>query len=304
VVYHVIGADPTNGLRLEDGLIRWLNDGLAYLRMPLFTVLSGLVYGFRPFSQGDDSRAFLRAKVRRLLVPMLVVGTLFAVIQTLTPGTNAKVTDWRLLHIVPVAHFWFIESLFWVFLFIWFFDRSAWLSKPMSYALALAGSVAVYLGIKGTHFLSVDGAIYLLPYFLAGLGIARFDAHQKLRSHWVQTILLLLAVLAIYRLGVPVSNPDRRTVWILIAGLSLCGLTLSFQVKWHWLSRVGTASYAIYLYHVFFTAGTRIFLEKAGLAFIHLQISLGLITGIIGPMIINELFKKHGLTAILLLGKN
>lgn len=87
VLYHVIGADASLGLRVEDGPVRWLNDGLAYLRMPLFTFLSGLVYGLRPFA--GNSRAFLVGKVRRLLIPMLFVGTLFAVLQALIPGTNS-----------------------------------------------------------------------------------------------------------------------------------------------------------------------------------------------------------------------
>lgn len=80
VRYHVLGPFPSSGLRVADGLVRWFNDGLAYLPMPLFTVLSGLVYGLRPFATGDSSQAFLLGKVRRLLIPMLVVGTAFAVV--------------------------------------------------------------------------------------------------------------------------------------------------------------------------------------------------------------------------------
>jgi len=43
VLYHVVGSDPAQGLMLADGWLRWLNDGLAYLRMPLFTFLSGWI---------------------------------------------------------------------------------------------------------------------------------------------------------------------------------------------------------------------------------------------------------------------
>jgi len=58
VRYHVIGADPWQGLCIADGPVRWLNDGIAYLRMPLFTILSGLVYGLRPFAPADSSKVF------------------------------------------------------------------------------------------------------------------------------------------------------------------------------------------------------------------------------------------------------
>ena len=78
VAYHVIGATPSIGLKLSDGLLRELNDDLAYIRMPLFTFLSGFVYALRPYA-GNWS-AYLKGKATRLLVPMLFVGTLFALL--------------------------------------------------------------------------------------------------------------------------------------------------------------------------------------------------------------------------------
>ncbi len=304
VLYHVIGADPGNGLRVADGPVRWLNDGLAYLRMPLFTVLSGLVYGLRPFAPSDSSRAFLLGKVRRLLIPMLVVGTLFALLQAATPGANRAVTDWRLLHIEPVAHFWFIESLFWVFLLVWWLERSAVMLKPSGFALVGAASVVLYLTVRGPHLLGIEGAIYLLPYFLAGLGVARFGAWRHLQHPGLQLGLLLLGLLAVVSMGMPVPNPDRRTVWILLAGLALCGLCLSLRLEWRWLARIGTASYAIYLFHVFFTAASRIALEKAGLAIFPLQLSLGLLLGLLGPILIDTYASRRPWSALLLLGKS
>ena len=47
--YHVVGLDPASGLRLPlDSHYRAFNDMLAYIRMPLFTILSGVVYAMRP----------------------------------------------------------------------------------------------------------------------------------------------------------------------------------------------------------------------------------------------------------------
>ena len=114
VLYHVVGDRPANGLRVDEGPVRWLNDGLAYLRMPLFTFLSGWVYGMRPMEGAFGQ--FVKGKARRLLVPMLSVGTLFALVQACIPGSNAAVQNWYALHIQPVAHYWYLESLFWVFL--------------------------------------------------------------------------------------------------------------------------------------------------------------------------------------------
>ena len=304
VLYHVIGADPGSGLRVADGPVRWLNDGLAYLRMPLFTVLSGLVYGLRPFHRGGDSRAFLMGKVRRLLAPMLVVGTIFALLQAAIPGTNREIGDWRLLHIEPVGHFWFLESLFWVFLLVWLLERSACLSRPRNYALACCAAVVLYLNVRGPRLFGIEGAIYLLPYFLAGLAVSRFGGWPLLRRPLLVGALLALALLAIAQLGVPAPNPDRRTVWILLAGLSLCGLCLGLRLEWAWLARIGTASYAIYLFHVFFTAASRIALEKAGLDVFLLQVALGLLLGLLGPIWVDQLASRKPWSALLLVGKS
>ena len=116
VAFHVVGDTANSGLKIEEGVFREINDFLALIRMPLFTFLSGWVYALRPFS--GNGLAFLKSKVRRLILPMLVVGTVFAVLQSQIPGANSKTVDWTELHLIPVAHYWFLESIFTIFLFV------------------------------------------------------------------------------------------------------------------------------------------------------------------------------------------
>jgi len=305
VVYHVIGADPAHGLRVADGLVRWVNDGLAYLRMPLFTFLSGLVYGLRPFSlaTAGDSQAFLQGKARRLLLPMLFVGTAFALLQALTPGTNSSIGPWYLLHVQPVAHFWFVESLFWVFVGVWALERWRLMRSARGMAAVLALSVLVYLNIRGVAWFGLEGAIYLTPYFLAGLAASRFELTASLAGTGTKLGLALLALVCMVALGLPVPNPDRRTLLILVTGLALCLWTLS----WAWtnprLASVGRYSYAIFLFHVFFTAATRIVLQRLGVHDVYLHIALGTLAGVAGPMVLERGLVRFRWPALLLLGK-
>jgi surface polysaccharide O-acyltransferase-like enzyme len=302
VLYHVIGADASLGLRVEDGPVRWLNDGLAYLRMPLFTFLSGLVYGLRPFA--GNSRAFLVGKVRRLLIPMLFVGTLFAVLQALIPGTNSRVGPWYLLHVNPVAHFWFLESLFWVFLVIWALERWNLIRDVKGYLLALTLACALYLTVRGWFMLGIEGAIYLMPYFLFGLAFSRFALKPYLTSAWVRGGLLILAIVAVIWMGMPVSNPDRRTVAMLAVGLSLCMLSLSLARVVPWLAAIGRHSYAIYLFHVFFTPALRIALNLMQIKLLPIDILLGLAIGLAGPIVLDRVASRFKWPALLLLGKS
>ena len=302
VAYHVVGADASLGLQVADGPVRWLNDGMAYLRMPLFTFLSGLVYGLRPF--GGNSRVFLSGKMRRLLVPMLVVGTVFAALQAVTPGTNSSAGPWYLWHVQPIAHFWFVESLFWVFVLVWALERRSWLQTAQGFAMVFALACGLYLSVRGWHWFGMEGAIYLLPYFLGGLAATRFSLRVPLAKPWVKAMLLLCAVGAVVWMGVPVSNPDRRTVWMLLSGLSLCLLCLSFGWANRHLAGIGRYSYAIYLFHVFFTAAARIALDRLQVDAMPIDLVAGVVLGLAGPMALERLASRFKWSAVLLLGKS
>lgn len=302
VAYHVVGADASFGLQVADGPLRWLNDGMAYLRMPLFTFLSGLVYGLRPF--GGNSRAFLNGKARRLLVPMLVVGTTFAALQAAMPGTNSSAGPWYLWHVWPVAHFWFVESLFLVFVLLWALERAALLKTGQSFAVVFALACGLYLSVRGWHWFGIEGAIYLLPYFLAGLAATRFSLRVPLAKPWVKAALLVCGAGAVVWMGVPVSNPDRRTVLMLLSGLSLCMLCLSFGWANRPLAGIGRHSYAIYLFHVFFTAASRIALDRLQLDAMLIQLAVGVVLGLAGPMVFERLAIRFKWPATLLLGKS
>jgi fucose 4-O-acetylase-like acetyltransferase len=302
VLYHVVGDSPSNGLRVSDGPVRWLNDGLAYLRMPLFTFLSGWVYALRPF-QGNLA-TFMLGKARRLLVPMLFVGTIFALLQSLVPGSNAAVHHWYLLHIEPVAHFWYLESLLWIFLGVALLDQWGNLDKPLGFAFWFMGVIGLYLTVVGPRMLGIEGAIYLAPYFLLGLALSRFDAWALITRKGVTLFLMGVALFAILRMGLPKPNPDRKTMDMLLAGLCLCVLVLRVPLKDAWWAKVGASSYAIYLFHVFFTAASRIATEKTGMSWLPLQLVLGGVLGVVGPMWVESLAGRSRLTGLLMLGKS
>ena len=53
VMGHVIGSASDGGMKVsEDSFLRYLYFTFEYLRMPLFTVISGWVYALRPSSFG------------------------------------------------------------------------------------------------------------------------------------------------------------------------------------------------------------------------------------------------------------
>ena len=72
VSLHVIGHSPEVGMRLEEGsLLRYTADSWLFVRMPLFTFISGLVYALRPVRR-EHLPDFYSKKLRRLGIPLRI----------------------------------------------------------------------------------------------------------------------------------------------------------------------------------------------------------------------------------------
>lgn len=291
VAYHVIGGGPGTGLHVPAH--HWasrLDEWLSLLRMPLFSLLSGWVYALRPVRGWAPS--FARGKVRRLLVPMLLVGTGFAVLQAFTPGVNAAPPDWWLLHIKPVAHYWFLEALFWIFVVTMLLEQLRLLDRPATFAMVGAVVVAVHVTSPLPVYLGLEGAVTLLPFFL--LGVAAFRFQGALLRPRVVIPFALLAVVAVADLS---TIPELRLTRIqtfpkLLASVGMCLLLLYLQPKQRWLAWIGRWSFGIYLFHATFTAAARIALYHLGVVELPVVFVLALLAGLAGPIVLTAVLRE------------
>ena len=293
VVFHTVGADRNSGLRIPDehGL-RLFNDVLAYVRMPLFSFLSGYVYALRPVS-GSGLR-FIKGKVRRLLVPMLLVGTLFAILQANVPGSNFNQYDWRLLHIVPVAHYWFLESLFIVFAVILLLERAHWLGDGARFAGVWLAAAALFVMDPFPRYFGLSGATYLFPFVL--LGIA---CHRSL-GRWPDAVALPWIGLALVSLagltwGLTSELPRTTSVLGLAFGTCACLLLFRSRVESTMFAAIGRYSFAIFLFHSVFSAASRIVLGRFGQFPTSLLMACGIVAALIGPIVVERLLRRSGL---------
>jgi len=302
VSYHVIGSNDTNGLRLSDGLYRELNDVFLFIRMPLFTFLSGFIYAFRPYE--SNAKKYINGKAKRLLIPMLTVGTAFAITQYLVPGSNESISSWYTLHIIPVAHFWFIESIFLIFILMIPLEKYGVLSHKLSFLFVFILSALLFISNINIQYFSLSGFIYLLPFFLLGLAVKRFNLllFLNIKILSVASTLLVFLLISIFTGFIEVDS-KRSLLSLFIGGVS-CYLLLGVKFESKFLAKIGLFSYSIYLYHVFFTAGSRIIFLKLGISDINLLFILSLSTGVIGPIFIENKFNNFRLTRLTLLGKS
>ena len=297
VLFHVVGDTPDAGLRFShDHPLQFFNQVLTYLRMPLFGCIAGYVYATRPCV---DWTPFLRSKARRLLLPLLTVGGLFALLQAFTPGVNTTSrTTWTLL-VLPTAHFWFLQALFVVFIAVAVLERLGLLRTIPRTLVVAAIASGVSMASHPPAWFSIDGAIYLMPYFLLGV-VARKSPPPP---RWILGALLL--VFAVIAAAVLTSDrplwPRHSWVSLVLGGL---GTWLLISLPWQQraLAVLGSASYAIFLFHVFFTAASRMALHALGVESGVVLVGAGMVAGVVGPMLTERIILRSRRASTLLLG--
>ena len=310
VAYHVIGPDPLTGMRVGDhSLYRTaLANGPELWRMPMFTFLSGFVYAHRPVSAGNVG-PFVAKKARRLLIPLVVVSTIAALVQSVVPSTNAPIDLhdlWR-IYIWPFGVYWYLHALFLIFLVMVVLDRFALVATTRRFAVAFLASVALFFAAPhapGTFGLGY--AIYLLPFFLWGVGVNRFG--RLLEGGVGRGIAMavggagVIATILVLGFDADIAH-DRLSVFGLVVGLCVTLGVQTSRLSNSWLARLGTYSYAVYLFHVFGTAGARIVVGKV----VHVTpvvFVVSLSGGLLVPIAIALLARRNPWSRLLLLGES
>lgn len=309
VAYHVRGAGPTQGLHLgrTDTWSRII-DSLVYLRMPLFSFLSGYVYALRPLR--DHYGPFARGKARRLLIPLLVVGTAFAVLQSVSPGTNGSVADeipWYQWHIIPIRHLWFLESIFWVFLAVGLLDRYRKLERvPAVLGLGVACVAADAVVPVGNDLLGVRMALYLFPFFLAGAAAHRFAWRTAPRPAKALVLGSLVPLVAVTQLGVwgaIDAIPSRHSP--VAAALGICACLALLLTRWTWspLVWVGGFSFTIYIVHPLGGAAMRKVLDTVGVGSATLNMVAGILAGLAVGIALELVARRSKVGRLVVLGQ-
>jgi glucans biosynthesis protein C len=305
---HIIGGKLT-GMKLEeDSGWRYFYFTFEYLRMPLFTVISGFVYSLRPAGNSNLFR-FYRGKARRLLLPMVCVGTLHFMMQHFIPGTNCKLPlseIWK-IYIFPYEHFWFLQSVFLIFLvvgFIDYFKLMGSIRNWLIFFLLAAFFRNLDLPYPNDYF-SIDRFVNLMPFFLLGCGIERYPEIFTSKA-FLKTILGIFIVAIVFQQYTWFANMALNFEADKLLGLIVActGITLFFYIRRDIpiMSKIGYYAFGIYLFHVFGTAGSRIFLHELGVQNHFIVFTIGLIFGIGIPILFELLFEKSAILRRLFFG--
>ncbi|WP_137807634.1 acyltransferase family protein [Pseudomonas sp. G(2018)] len=307
VLYHVIGP-LDGGLKIDLGSpFRVIADSMVYVRMPLFTFISGYIYSIYKV-RGNDFSAYCVGKVRRLIVPLFFVGIPFSLLQAVGPGVNKDVSllDALLSFYLPVNHFWFLQAVFIIFMLVGFLQWRGLLRTPLHLYLLFVFSAVVFLmPAFPVDAFGINGAVYLLPFFVTGMICQENVGALKRSLKGIGPVVFILISIALLYIATVDREliVDRRSLVGLLVGCVSCVALLSTDMRSRLLIWLGGYSYAIFLFHVLFAATSRFALGRLGVTDESVLVLGGLLSGLIGPVLLANVFSRFSLTSVLFLGE-
>ena len=298
VLFHVLDTTNQDYVVLNAQVLH-LQESFRFLRMPLFAVIAGYVFGLRPVRLPQLGK-FFRGKGRRIGIPFLVATTLHLVCWVfLGKGETPPLSDVLMQYIAPSSYYWFCASILLLLSLAALGDVSGILaSRTWRLALLALSVIPLSFGVfSETPLLGLQGAVRLLPFFLVGIEISRSSLRDKPWPIWLVLSCVIAVVVGIATQQLSSFQSGKELGpghWTMIlAGLG--GTALLFSKGFHIpiLAKVGVYSFTVYLYH-FFTF--RIVLRLTSAVGLELPspvlVLLAFASGIVVPILLHEVASR------------
>lgn len=239
----------------------YVSQSFQWLRMPLFTAISGYLYGIRPVQPGALC-GFLLAKWKRVGVPMvtclLMMFALFVVFPQVLgmlylSGVPKNALGLARFFFVHPQTYWFLQAILWIFLLVSAVDTFWRLTSIRNWLVMLLLSIGLLVApFEFTGWFSLDGFQYLFAYFMLGMGFGRFNLSAKLFlwRNWifVLAVVLFLLIQAKLLLDLPIDIEKMSPLGV-VGSMVLTSAALFCRCDLVWLARLGREAFPIYLFH-------------------------------------------------------
>ena len=279
--------------------------------MPLFVFISGFLLRYSgqhrklPLREQHWSgkNGFVWSKVRRLLVPYVVISTVAFLPKALLSEFALRPVEFSWMSYAEmlafpmqnvIGFFWFLPMLFVIFMMVLAVSKLLGQNRcRLLHPLLLLLALAIHL-IQPLQWVESDvfgllnfaGALDYLFYFALGYYVCRFDVLKYIGRHalvegvltFVFSILLLMVL----------PNFWGKDVLAAVNGIymSICWCRIYVESGTHFLTHLFGASYAIFLFSWFpQTASQQVFLSLTG-APVWVGSLLAFVTGVYVPWVI------------------
>ena len=283
---HVIMGIRKAGIVSNGALV--LENFIWTFHVALFMFLSGYVYHLSGDWKNKNSvKKFIGYKLLNLGIPYLIFSIIYILINgVMSSAVNNefKTEDILFLWKTPVAQYWFLYALFW--LFVIFSILGQWLRNWGITVIIFL--INILLGILQLNVGILDSALSMG--FIFGLG-ASIDSISLLSKRWyvkvacvIFHIIAVLIILPTYLDKIWIGSQIEACIGI-VGSIAFIDILSNVEIIKKILLWICKYSFPIYLLHTIFTAGIRIALFKSGIDNYWIHIVSGVVLGIGIPYI-------------------
>jgi glucan biosynthesis protein C len=260
VLFHATAS--MDGTHLTDegiSALEWVMGPLILIRMPLFAAISGYVSGLRKADSSSSLRRLVAAKARRLLVPftsMLILILLVREVRhALRPGQYSMKIDPGVLvgyFVYGFEHLWFLQALFLMVVGFQVLERLGCVHTFRRWMATMITAALLVQVLPSSFIFNLHEALWLLPSFLVGVGLARFPARIYRRSTMVTCMLAAVVgfgVVILTQSVHPNLTGGRNSLIGMIAAMAAIPVIFRRRIVLPVFPTLATYSYSIYLFH-------------------------------------------------------
>lgn len=268
--------------------------------MPLFFMISGFfAYKVYRVITTQDYLEFIGKKFKRLMVPYFVISLIACPIKIymnkyaarpINPGSMFVNIALKPLEI-PIQYFWFIYTLFLIFLLVPLFRK-----VPIKVML-LISLILNLVNVNITDLFYINGVIHYLFYFYLGLLFKEYyEKYEKCRWKSMAVICSLLLLIMLNFLSI-----SGKTIYefysLATAVLGIIAfVNISFLIKNYKSIEIfkilGRYSYDIYLFSWFFQTGFRVIFFQM-MKMNYTIVTLLMLLGGLLPVLLSKLLLKR-----------
>lgn len=260
----------------------------------LFLFLSGVVYKVTGEWKSKKTKSgFILYKLYTLGIPYMAFSIVYILINSMVGESNTGFAVSDILYIwkTPVAQYWFLYALFFLFC-IWTVFSGVIKNWQITLIVVLIGYLAPLFSIP-------LGSLDVVFYSALAFGIGTFVDFKritKLRAlaKWL-VVLMHIVIGVVFVLLNKIETPFIKEIMILFgiySSIMFISIIQSLKPISRFLDFVNKYSFQIYLLHTIFTAGIRIILLRMNIAQWWIHVLLGTACGLVFSVLAAVIAKK------------
>lgn len=276
----------------ENDLYKWFNTTIYYFHVPLFFICSGYLY--QKYSKVNSLKSWKKNVLKKALalgVPYVTFSTATWILKTVFSSSVNKQADRLISTLVlnPAAPYWYLYSLFFIFLVTPTFANV----KVAAVGLIVAFIAKLFILVGGTGIYAVSTVLTNGIWFVLGMSICLFDLQLKGKKRQAGIIGVLFLGLSVSVYMADIQNSAVSFVLGVIACAAVILLAVDFEEKsGKVMEFLAKYTMPIFLMHTLFAASLRSVLLKIGVSNTVVHMVLGLGFSFAGPIIATWIMKK------------